>query len=287
MAQAVPELFVRWARLSPAFTLIAATYWRYRGLASVPSISTRKDLWENLNAEDLLQFAHCDSSKSFQKALSKIPAEKSYEFVVTRLRDQWQSPDKQVLLRHLTKINIETTWLLGCFPPILDPALHRLAAEQPEYQEFSICAIVSDIVTRREIHGWEPWPYRNRIYSWEQLLGVYDRFLRRINHVPERFRSPPVAGKRGNDFYIEPLQSRTALNAEAAEMANCIASYLLTIYSGQCYAYRLLKPERATVLVDLRSGRWSIAEAMIAGNERQVTSSTWNRLTKWVMAAVN
>lgn len=287
MAQAVPEAFVRWANWSSAFTLIAATYWRYRGLAKVPDISARKDVWENLDPADLLQYSRCDPSKSFQKTLAKIPPGQSYEFVITRIRDQWQSPEKRRLLRHLKTITIETTWLLGCYPPILDPAIHRLAAEQPEHQEFSINAIICDIVTRREMNGCEPWPYSNRIHSWDQLLRAYDKFLRKIHHVPERFRSPPVAAVEDDAFLIEPLQSRTALEAEGAEMSNCIASYLAKIHSGNCYAYRLFRPERATVLIDRRAGRWSIAEAMIAGNERQVRSSTWNRLSKWVMTAEN
>lgn len=287
MAQVVPGIFVSWAQWNPALTLIAATYWRYRPFRQVPEIQTRKDLWENLDPRDILQFARCDSSKSFSKALSKIPANQCYEFVVTRVQDQWHNPEKRRLLRHLKKITMESTWLMGCYPPLLDPALHALASEQPNFDEFHIGHIIGDLTTRRELNGYEVWPYRNRIHSWEQLLSAYDRFLRKVNHVPERFSPPPIPGIQTDDLRIEPIQSRTALENEASEQENCISTYLAQIYQRECFAYRLLKPERATVLVDRRSGRWSVAEAMLAANARQVESKTWRLLSDWAMTAGN
>jgi hypothetical protein len=177
--------------------------------------------------------------------------------------------------------------LLGCFPPFLDPGIHGLASKQPSYNEFHLSQIVTDLSNRREIRGLDFWPYRNRIHTWEQLLSAYDRFLKKTNHVPERFGAPPVPGIECEEIVIAPITSRTGLDAESADMQNCISTYLVQIYEEKCYAYRLLQPERATVLVDRRSGRWSIAEAMLAANERQVKSSTWNRLVDWVMTAGN
>jgi len=287
MAQAVPGIFVDWARWNPAFTLLAATYWIHRSAQSVPDIESKRTLWENLDPRDVLQFTRCDPSRSFLKTLSKIPANHCHEYVISRLREQWQSSEKRRLLRHLDRITGDTIWLLGCYPPFLDPGIHRLAIEQPYYDEFHIGHIITDLSNRREIQGLDFWPYRNRIHTWEQLLSAYDRFLRKHNHVPERLGTPPVAGVKCEDLVILPITSRTGLDAEATEMQNCISSYLCQIYDGRCFAYRLIKPERATVLVDRRSRRWSIAEAMLAANARQVKSSTWNLLTEWVMTAGN
>lgn len=287
MAQAVPDIFVDWARWNPAIAVIAATYWIYRSAEKVPDIVERAEVWENLDPRDILQLARFDHSKSFLKALGKIPPEQCYDFVISRLRDQWQISAKRRLLRHLRKITMDTTWLLGCFPPLLDPGLHQLAAEKPFYDEFHFGHIIGDLTNRREIRGLEIWPYRNRILTWEQLLTAYDRFLKKCDHVPERFGQSPLPSLETGEFHIEAITSRTGLDAEAAEMENCIAGFLVQIYQGECFAFRLLKPERATVLVDRRSGRWSIAEAMLAANERQVKSSTWNLLIDWVMTAGN
>jgi hypothetical protein len=203
------------------------------------------------------------------------------------LRNQWQATEKRRLLRHLKTITAETTWLLECFPPLVDPGIHELANSSPYFEEFHIGHIISDLSTRREIIGLDPWPYRNRIHTWEQLLSAYDRFLRKHNVVPERYHTPPVPDFKSDEMHIEALKSRTALKGEAMQMRNCILSYEIQIYNGECYAYRLLKPERATVLVDRRSGRWSIAEAMLEANSRQVRSHTWNLLMDWVLGAQN
>lgn len=287
MAQAVPAIFVRWARSNPAFTVLAATYWTYRSADHVPNIEARISLWENLNPRDILHHTRCEPSKSFLKVLRKIPSEHCYDFVISRLREQWQIPEKKRLLRHLKRITMETTWLLSCFPPLLDPGIHALASSAPRHNEFHVGHIVGDLTTRREIQGLAPWPYRNRIHSWEQLLAAYDRFLHKTKHVPERFEPPPIDGVETERIKIQAITSRTALGVEALEMENCIGDYLAQIYQNECYAYRLLSPERATVLIDRRLGRWSIAQAMLKANKRQVRSKTWNQLIDWVMSAQN
>jgi hypothetical protein len=195
--------------------------------------------------------------------------------------------EKRRLLRHLKTITMETTWLLGCFPPFMDPGVHQLAVDEPYFGEFHLGHILSDLSNRREIKGLDPWPYRNRIHTWEQLLNAYDRFLRKNNTVPERYGAPPIPEFKNDEFHIEALTSRTAIQGEAAQMSNCIQNYEIQIYHGECYAYKLLKPERATVLIDRRSGQWSITEAMLEANTRQVSSCTWNLLTDWVMNAQN
>lgn len=199
MAQAVPDIFVRWAKWNPAFTLLAATYWTYRSASRVPDIETRKSYWENLDPRDILQHTRCDASKSFLRALGKIAPGHCYDYVVSRLREQWQIPEKRRLLRHLQKITMETTWLLGCFPPFLDPGLHRLASDEPYFDEFHLGHIVADLSNRREIRG---------------------------------------------------------IFREGAEMKNCSASYVRLVAQGTHYLYRLLRPERATVLFIRRPEDW-------------------------------
>lgn len=287
MAQAVPDIFLDWVNWNPAFAQLAANYWTFKPGDHVPDIEQRKQVWENLDPRDILQHIRCDPSKSFLKVLKKIPADHCYDFLIPRIREQWEVPEKRQLLRHVRSITIDTSWLLSCHPPLLDPGIHQLVVEDPYLDEIHIGHIIGDLMNRREMAGHTIWPYRNRIHSWEQLLDAYDRFLKKTNHVPERFGEPPVAGFENENFLIRPIQNRTSLEHEASEMQNCVSTFLLQIYHGECHAYRLIKPERATVLVDQRSGRWTIAEAMVAANARQVEPSTWRMLVDWVMTAGN
>ena len=111
--------------------------------------------------------------------------------------------------------------------------------------------VVCDLSSRRELHGWEPWPYRNMILTWEQLLRAYNNFFKKTNHFPETFPKPPVYGVTDENYHIEALTSLTALKRESREMANCTEDYAGPIAYGKSYAYRLLIPERATVMLEL------------------------------------
>lgn len=282
MAQAAPDYYLRLADRNPAMALLAATYWYFRQLRRVPSIEERLTTWENLDPDDLLNYTRFSTAKSFLRALSKMPIEHAYIHRIERLRDAWTIPDKRRLLQHLPVIAGENIWLLSCFPPILDPTIHRLAAEEPRFEEYSILEVVSDLSNRRELVGFEHWPYRNRLHSWPQLLAAYNRFLIKINCLPEILPPPPVEGLEDGEIEIVPLRSRTALQQEAADMHNCVEQYCASISQRKHCAYKLLRPERATLLIKRQFRHWIVEEAMGKGNEREVRGKTMRLLCKWV-----
>jgi hypothetical protein len=282
MAQAVPEIYLDMVKLNPALTLLAATYWTFRTFGGAPSIEDRVVTWENLDADDLLQYTRCDSSKSFLKTLSKIPFVDANHFLIHALRDHWQFPQKRRLFQHLQKIRVENAWLLSCYPPIFDPAIHMLAANEPIFEEYTIVEIVSDLSSRRELKGLEFWPYRNRIHTWPQLLTAYNKFLHKTNHVLETFPDSPINGEEMDGLEIVPIKSRTALRREAAEMLNCVESFVVQIGLSKNYAYKLTRPERATVLLMRERGKWRVEEAMIKSNEREVSPETMKLLRQWI-----
>lgn len=285
MAQAMPKHYLRLVSWSPAMTLISATYWCHRKLGAVPEIDERRTTWENLDADQLLNYTRFPHSKSFLRVLAKIPVEHAYLHRIESLRSLWEIPEKRRLLQHLPVITGESIWLLSCFPPILDPAIHRLAAQEPKHEEFSILEIISDLSNRRELICLEPWPYRNHIHSWAQLLAAYNKFLKKTNCVVEVFPPPPIDRYEDEKMHIMPLKSRTALDQEGKEMLNCIESYSSECSRLKHYAYRLLRPERATVLIKRQYRHWIIEEAMIRANERQVRSATMKLLCRWVRTA--
>lgn len=281
MAQALPEYYLKLVSWSPAMALIAATYWYQRKLGAVPEINERRMTWENLDADQLLNYTRFPPSKSFLRTLAKIPAEHAYLHRIESLRSLWEIPEKRRLLQHLPIITGENIWLLSCFPPILDPAIHRLATQEPKHEEFSILEVVSDLANRRELLCLDHWPYRNRIHSWGQLLGAYNRFLRKANCLPETFPEPPKEGVEDETMHIVPLKSRTALRDEAKEMCNCVEQYSPCICQRKRYAFKLLKPERATVLIKRQFRNWIIEEAMAKANEREVYPVTMKLLCRW------
>lgn len=282
MAQTTPQLYLRLTDWNPAMALLTATYWHFRQLRRVPSIEERMTTWENLDPDDLLNYSRFPTSNSFQQAMAKIPIEHSYLHRIERLRDAWMIPEKRRLLQHLPVVTGENIWLLSCFPPILDPAIHRLAAEEPRFEEYSILEVISDLANRRELVCLDHWPYRNRLHSWAQLLAAYNRFLIKTNCLPETFPPPPINGTEDGELEIVPLRSRTALRQEAADIHNCVEQYCSSICRCKHYAYKLLKPERATVLIKRQFRHWIVEEAMTKGNEREVSGKTMKLLCKWI-----
>jgi hypothetical protein len=282
MAQSVPEYFLGITRRNPALAMIAATFWQFRNFSCVPEKERKVVFWENMDPDDILQFCRFPTTRSFLKALAKMPPGHVHIHRIEGLRDLWMQPEKRKLLRHLPAITGENIWLLSCFPPVLDPAIHQLATREPNFGEYSILEVVSDLSNRRELAGLHHWPYHNQLDSWPRLLVAYDRFFRDTNCLPETLPVPPINGLTCDEIEIEPLRSRTALRREAKEMRNCIETFDASIFQLKHYAYRLIRPERATVLLKCQYNRWIIEEAMIASNERVVTSETMKLLCQWL-----
>lgn len=73
------------------------------------------------------------------------------------------------------------------------------------------------------------------------------------------FPAPPLNGTES----ILPLRSQQALAEESAHMEHCIGtngSYARQIEDGRLFAYRILAPQRLSLTIRLRAGRWHIDE---------------------------
>jgi len=95
-----------------------------------------------------------------------------------------------------------------------------------------------------------------------------------------RFPRPPVPGSAT----IQPIRSETELVAEGRLMNHCCARYAGEIISRRSYLYRVLEPERATLELDLRSGRPRIAQ--LKGPADAPTSrATLRAVVAWLRAS--
>lgn len=79
---------------------------------------------------------------------------------------------------------------------------------------------------------------------------------------PIKFPPPPVPGTED----IVPITTADGLLAEAAFMQNCLETYMNRVRSGDCYIYRLLKPERAVFSLVQSGSGWQLGEIEKARN---------------------
>ena len=95
-------------------------------------------------------------------------------------------------------------------------------------------------------------------------------------------RCMPLPPMPGIEDRIVPLRSKTELLAEGRIQRNCVASYADRVVAGECYIYRVLHPNRATLSVSLQSaGNWEISELQASCN-RPVDHITWKYVNEWL-----
>lgn len=87
---------------------------------------------------------------------------------------------------------------------------------------------------------------------------------------------PPVSGT----LDIEAIKNGEELSLEGRKMGHCISSYCVSIYAGNNYVYRVLRPERGTLLLANKDGYWSIEEFRLAKN-KSPRKESWDCVRNW------
>jgi hypothetical protein len=101
--------------------------------------------------------------------------------------------------------------------------------------------------------------------------------LEKTTAKPIKFPPPPVPGTED----IIPITTADDLLAEAELMRNCLETYIDRVRTGDCYIYRLLKPERAVFSLVHSGSGWQLAEIEKAGN-RSVKQTTVAVVRHWL-----
>ncbi len=91
------------------------------------------------------------------------------------------------------------------------------------------------------------------------------------------FPSAPLPGIDA----IRPINSGSTLVEEARSMGHCVLSYAKRVAEGKCYLYRVLNPDRATLLIAYHITNWRIEE--LAGVRNQsVSPATKEVVESWL-----
>lgn len=125
----------------------------------------------------------------------------------------------------------------------------------------------------------------NRCNDFEAVRRLHDRWTDRLNQqkalvVEGRTPFPPPPFE-GTDS-IHPIRTREDLLAEGRVMHHCVAVYDRRIETGQCYIYRILKPERATIELRFTGQKVSVGQVSLAYNGRP-SNETVDAIIQWVL----
>ena len=117
---------------------------------------------------------------------------------------------------------------------------------------------------------------------WRDLAGLLNFDPLHADTALSDIPFPPVP-LPGLDE-IQPINSAAALVEEARAMDHCVLSYAWRVAEGDTYLYRVMNPERATLLIGYRGTAWRMEE--LAGVRNQpVSSATEDLIESWLRRA--
>jgi hypothetical protein len=87
------------------------------------------------------------------------------------------------------------------------------------------------------------------------------------------------------DADIVPITTIKELLEEGAVMHNCVGSYAEKVKSGECYIYRVLRPERATLEISDSGDMHHINQLKLVRNG-EPSAETWAKVRYWFASAI-
>ena len=286
-AQLDPVRFVSLGRTNPALLALVSAYWIYHGWRRMPPLrqrNARRAALLKMRGRDILGALRLPPLREGVRILAKVPATECEASLIEPVLCCLFPPRTRLRLRHLPRVNADVARLLRLPEPVLDTGILRLAATAPHHLGGSVGDFVVSIINKREKLGLHPaWPYRNTVTTWPALVRAEARMAARCGMLPETLPSPPLScALAPPGLRLEALMTAGALHAEACAMNNCAEQYLESVRYYERYLYRVLAPERATLLLANRAGVWKIEEIGTPGNGEPVRPETTALVTRWI-----
>ena len=121
--------------------------------------------------------------------------------------------------------------------------------------------------------------------SQQQITAIHDEMVVLFNEYSyklsqtDEFPSPPFAGTE----HIIPIDNKADLLKEGREMKNCVGSYAKQVKYGNCYIYKVMEPQRATLSVSPDTGK--VLELKLSAN-KVPRRQTYNEINEWLQGQV-
>ncbi len=117
------------------------------------------------------------------------------------------------------------------------------------------------------------WELHHLHNTWAENASSH---IERLENTNQPFPEPPIPGTSG----IIPIKKVSELFLEGKEMRHCISIHSNDIYSGKRYAYRVLTPQRGTLMLYKRIDYWCIQEFRLDQN-KSPSEESWSYVRKW------
>lgn len=197
-------------------------------------------------------------------------------------------------LLHCKQIYLRTLSFFVPFAPLLRVEVIRRILETP-LVDSAHCEQVRRVALRGCVSAYaidhdDPWGAMSRCSTLKELNCLVDRWMRTpqaVVSVADEWVSagstilgvfPPLApGTRD----IEPIISMWGLFIEGREMRHCLFNYAGNVMNGKATAYRVLKPQRGTLLIARGEGELEIEEFRLEANA-EPDEASWRKVRNWL-----
>lgn len=259
--------------------------------------------WVLRKRKDILEFAGIPSSDSIVKTLSRIKSEEYTQILFEDLKKLMRENDKMSRLRfvqyipggeifNLLKHFDYSYWLLSTMDSIGMTIWENLTVDN-EIDVFRLWTDSKNCAKPLLIAC--PENHLKKCKSIKELRDMHDLWLNMYNaaNTAQRnerflldfgtysFPPPPLPG----DADIIPITTINELQEEGKEMYNCVGSYVEKIMNRECYIYRVLRPERATLEISDTTDMHHIRQLKLAHN-REPAAETWAKVRYWFASAI-
>jgi hypothetical protein len=244
-----------WASFCPALLVLSPDWQEEDALSAIEAIGHIRKGWRHV-----LEAAGWPVSHSTLRILRKVSGFYCSPKQLGIIRQALRCPRKRRALRHLGQINSGVIDLLSLPDEFLNPSLLQVVAALPATPG-NLSEICLDVeALRSEMNLYPAWPFQSGRLNPAILRRHRNKLESQVAHklADEKLKlpPPPMEGICARDFQIEPISTIRGIFREGAEMKNCSASYVRLVAQGTHYLYRLLRPERATVLFIRRPEDW-------------------------------
>ena len=104
-----------------------------------------------------------------------------------------------------------------------------------------------------------------------------DRNYLKSDYLNELLPYPPISDTEN----IKCIRLKSELVLEGGLMNHCVASYHSEIVKGHYFVYRILNPERGTVGLRFKNGKWVIDQIKLLNN-RAASEETVKAVNLWI-----
>lgn len=244
-----------WLNFCPALLVLAPGWSSGDPLSALEAVDHIRKGWRHI-----LNAADWPVERSTLNVLRKLNANACTSDNLRIIKTALKNRRKRPALLHLPRINPSVIDLLSLPGFFLNYSLLLKVSESsyPPYKLSELCLDIDALRTQQGIHP--NWPFRAGPICPQILERHRAKLERRVaaelsNHNVE-LPPPPLSGIRAKGFHIEPLTTIREIFREGHKMHNCIAAYVRHVAAGSHYIYRLLVPQRATVLLIRRLDDW-------------------------------